>query len=108
VVIPLLVLAFLLAGTVLAASVAGSPALVAHRRLAADCDGAALAGAAEVDRSTAPPSPAPPRSTGARPETPTAQGFCRSTPLRRRGPPRPTSGRSRPAPGPGRRSPPAR
>lgn len=49
-VIPLLVLAFLLAGTLLAASVAGSAALVAHRRLAADCDGAALAGAAALDR----------------------------------------------------------
>jgi hypothetical protein len=49
-VLPLLVLGFLLAGTLLAASVAGSAALVAHRRLAADCDGAALAGAAALDR----------------------------------------------------------
>jgi hypothetical protein len=49
-VIPLVVLVFLLAGTLLAASVAGSAALVAHRRLAADCDGAALAAAAELDR----------------------------------------------------------
>ena len=50
-VIPLLVLGFLLAGTLLAAAVAGSAALVAHRRLAADCDGAALAGATALDRS---------------------------------------------------------
>jgi hypothetical protein len=49
-VIPLLVLGFLLAGTLLAAAVAGSAALVAHRRLAADCDGAALAGASALDR----------------------------------------------------------
>jgi hypothetical protein len=49
-VIPLLVLGFLLAGTLLTASVAGSAALVAHRRLAADCDGAALAGASALDR----------------------------------------------------------
>ena len=48
--IPLLVLGFLLAGTLLAASAAGSAALVAHRRLAADCDGAALAGATALDR----------------------------------------------------------
>lgn len=48
--IPLVVLGFLLAGTLLVASVAGGAALVAYRRLAADCDGAALAGAAAVDR----------------------------------------------------------
>ena len=51
-VIPLLVLGFLLAGTLLAAAVAGSAALVAHRRLAADCDGAALAGASAIDRAS--------------------------------------------------------
>ena len=62
-VIPLLALAFLLAGTVLAASVAGSAALVAHRRLAADCDGAALAGATVVDRARA----GNPHGTGALP-----------------------------------------
>ena len=62
-VIPLLVLGFLLAGTLLAAAVAGSAALVAHRRLAADCDGAALAGATALDRpalATTLPAPGPP------------------------------------------------
>lgn len=85
-VIPLLVLGFLLAGTLLAAAVAGSAALVAHRRLAADCDGAALAGATALDRpalATTLPAPGPPatpktrRRPGGR-ETLTGQGVCRS------------------------------
>lgn len=66
-VIPLLVLGFLLAGTLLAAAVAGSAALVAHRRLAADCDGAALAGATALDRTalaTALSAPGPPSLSG--------------------------------------------
>jgi len=62
-VLPLLLLGFLLAVTVLAATTAGGAALVARRQLAAACDGAALAGAAALDRtalSTAPPPPANP------------------------------------------------
>jgi hypothetical protein len=66
-VIPLLVLGFLLAGTLLAASVAGSAALVAHRRLAADCDGAALSGAAALDRPALTTALPPPDPAGARP-----------------------------------------
>lgn len=61
-VIPLLVVGFLLAVTLLAASTAGAAALVARRRLAADCDAAALAGAAALDRTAltagTPPDPA--------------------------------------------------
>jgi hypothetical protein len=72
-VIPLLVLGFLLAGTLLAASVAGSAALVAHRRLAAACDGAALAGAGALDR-TRLGSPALPAGVPAAPADPAAPG----------------------------------
>lgn len=49
-VLPLVVLCFLLAGTLLTASVAASAAFLAHRQLVALCDGAALAGAAALDR----------------------------------------------------------
>jgi hypothetical protein len=69
-VIPLLVLGFLLAGTLLAASVAGSAALVAHRRLAAACDGAALAGAAAVDRTRLASPTIPARAATAAPADP--------------------------------------
>ena len=70
-VLPLLLLGFLLAGTVLAAATAGGAALVARRQLAAACDGAALAGAAALDRTalstvTAPPDPDPGGVTGRR------------------------------------------
>jgi len=51
-VLPLLVLGVLLAATLLAASTAAGAALVARRQLAAVCDGAALAGASALDRST--------------------------------------------------------
>jgi hypothetical protein len=49
-VLPLLVVSVVLAVTVLAAATAGSRTLLERRRLVADCDAAALAGAAAVDR----------------------------------------------------------
>jgi hypothetical protein len=49
-VLPLVLLSFLLAGLLVAAGTAASAAFLAQRDLAGVCDGAALAGAAAVDR----------------------------------------------------------
>jgi hypothetical protein len=55
---PLILLSFLLAATFVCASTAASAAFLAQRRLAAICDGAALAAANAFDRTAVTPRPA--------------------------------------------------